>query len=131
MILDDYPPVGYEPIDRDHAEIALAWRNLLAAIRADDLPLAQRLGDALVQRAIAHFMHEKRLMEEIDYPFVERHRDAHLSFLSGARQAMEEMRVHGLTAGSLRWASETIGWFRRHVLTEDIALARMLLARRQ
>ncbi|HUJ27646.1 MAG TPA: hypothetical protein VLW85_16595, partial [Myxococcales bacterium] len=57
--LDDYPPVGYEPIDRDHAEIALAWRNLLAAIRADDLQLSQQLSDALVQRIIAHFMHEK------------------------------------------------------------------------
>ena len=126
---DDYPAVGHPAMDLDHAEIAAALRKLIAAVRADDLEESQRLTDALISRVIAHFQLEKKLMEEISFPFIVRHRDAHVSFLVGAQRALADMRSTGLTTECLRWTSETMGWFRRHVLTEDIALSRALAGR--
>src|SRR5690242_13359477 len=126
---DDYPAVGHPEIDRDHAEIAAALRKVIAAVRADDLPQSQRLTVALISRVIAHFQVEKKLMEQISFPFIERHRDAHVAFLTGAQRSLAEMRTRGLTTECLHWTTETMGWFRRHVLTEDMALSRALAGR--
>jgi len=126
---DEYPAVGIPRMDEDHAKIAMALRQLIEAVRSDDTTAAKVLARALIERTIEHFFLEKGLMEEISFEFIERHRLAHQDFLTEAQRALEELTERGLTVDCLRWTSETMAWFRNHVRTEDLALARALMLR--
>ena len=126
--LVDYPPVGFAPIDQDHREIAVALRRLVGAVRNDDTVLSVPLADALIARTGAHFALEERLMEEIGFTFFPRHKRTHDRFLEEAQRVLEELRAQGLTTGCLSWTAETMGWYRAHVLTEDMSLGRALVA---
>jgi hemerythrin len=125
---EEYPPVGFPPIDEDHHEIAVALRRLVDAVKADDAAQCAALAGALIERTVAHFALEERLMEEIGFPFFARHKLAHDAFLAEAQRRLEELSAKGLTIDCLRWTAETMEWFRSHVLTEDMALGRALVA---
>ena len=126
--LEDYPSVGFPPIDEDHREIGAALRRLLDAVKDDEAARCLFLAEALIERTFAHFAFEEQLMEKIGYPFFARHKRTHEAFLTEAQRRVEELRANGLTANCLRWCAETMEWFRAHVRTEDMSLARALVA---
>jgi hemerythrin-like metal-binding protein len=127
---DFYPQVGFPSIDSDHREIAVALRRLIDAVQDDDQLSAAALAGAMVARTVTHFALEERLMDEIEFTFSPRHRRAHDAFVARAQERLAELNAQGLTLACLQWTTETMEWFRSHVLTEDMALARALIGSR-
>jgi hemerythrin-like metal-binding protein len=123
---EEYPVIGIAELDEEHRLLAAALRDLIAAVREDDAGRCGTLAHALLERATAHFQHEERLMGEVHFAFRARHQLAHELFLEQARQHLEEMLADGLSRSSLQWISETLEWFRSHVVKEDIAMARAI-----
>jgi hemerythrin-like metal-binding protein len=124
--METYPLVGIEELDRDHRTLGAVLDRLMAAIKDDDPLLAAAFAEALLVQAAEHCAHEQRLMKEIGYPALARHRRAHDRFLATARDMLAEVRDQGLTAGFLRWVAQSHEWLRSHVVTEDLWLAQAI-----
>jgi hemerythrin len=124
-----YPPAGLPEIDDEHELIGLEVKRLTEVISLDDLPRAVAIHAAVLERTATHFAHEERLMREIGYPALGRHKRAHDSFLARARlSARRSSRDARLSASFIRWASRVQEWFRSHVVREDFWLGQAVLA---
>lgn len=121
-----YPLVGIHELDEDHRTLGAVIRRLTEAIKDDDRALAARCAEALVVESAEHFAHGQRLMQEIGYPALARHRRAHDRFLATAREMLAEVRDRGLSAPFLRWVAQAQEWFGSHVVTEDLCLAQAI-----
>lgn len=124
--METYPLVGIEELDGDHRTLGAVLERLIAAIKDDDRRLAAAYAEALLVQAAEHCAHEQRLMKEIGYPALARHRRAHDRFLATAREMLAEVRDRGLTAAFLRWVAQSHEWFRSHVISEDLWLAQAI-----
>ena len=118
----------YGPIDADHRDVVQHIHAL------DDLLDKKKLGElraamaALVGKVVAHFAHEERLMAECRYNQTAEHKEAHANFLKDVKRFDAELRAKGLTEAFRLWAGGRLGnWFRLHIRTHDIALAKTLL----
>jgi hemerythrin len=124
-----YPPAGLPEIDEEHEHIGLELERLTEAISLDDFARALAVHAAVLERTATHFAHEERLMREIRYAAMRRHRRAHEAFLVKAR--LSARRSSGdalLSAVFIRWASRVQEWFRSHVVKEDFWLGQAVLA---
>jgi hemerythrin-like metal-binding protein len=126
LAMEAYPLVGIEELDEDHRTLGAVVGRLAYAIKDDDRLLAAGCAEALLVQAAQHCAHEQRLMREIGYPALARHRRAHERFLATARDMLAEVRERGLTAAFLRWVAQLQEWFRSHVITEDLWLAQAI-----
>jgi hemerythrin-like metal-binding protein len=124
--MEAYPLVGIEELDEDHHKLGEVVGRLIDAIKDDDRLLAAGCAEALLVQCAAHFAHEQRLMREIGYASVARHRRAHDRFLATAREMLAEVRDRGLSAAFLRWVAQAHEWFGSHVVTEDLWLAQAI-----
>ena len=124
-----YPPVGLPEIDDEHKYIGLEMERLTEAIKLDDFSQAVAMHAAVLERAAKHFAHEERLMREISYAPLGRHKRAHDAFLAKARlSALHRSRDTRLSASFIRWASRVQEWFHSHVVKEDYWLGQAVLA---
>jgi hemerythrin len=124
-----YPPAGLPEIDDEHERIGLEMEQLTQAISLDDVPRAVVMHAAVLERAASHFAHEERLMREIGYAALGRHKSAHQAFLAKARLSARRSSGEALlSAPFIRWASRAQEWFHSHVVKEDFWLVRAVLA---
>jgi hemerythrin len=124
-----YPPAGLPEIDDEHNYIGLEMERLTEAISLDDFPRAVAMHAAVLESAATHFAHEERLMREIGYAPLPRHKRAHDAFLAKARlSARHRSGDTRLSPSSIRWASRAQEWFRSHVVKEDFWLGQAVLA---
>ena len=125
-----YPPAGLPEIDDEHEHIGLELEQLTKAISLDDLPRAVAMHAAVLEKTAAHFAHEERLMREIRYALLKRHKRAHQAFLAKARISARRRSGDALLSPLfIRWASRVQEWFRSHVVKEDFWLVKALVAR--
>ena len=80
-----YPPAGLPEIDDEHEHIGLELERLIEAISLDDFARAVAVHAAVLERTATHFAHEERLMREVRYAALRRHKRAHEAFLAKAR----------------------------------------------
>ena len=124
-----YPPAGLPEIDDEHERIGLELERLTEAISLDDFPRAVAMHAAVLEKAATHFAHEERLMREIRYAALRRHKRAHEAFLAKARLSARRRPGDALlSALFIRWASRVQEWFRSHVVKEDFWLGQAVLA---
>ena len=124
-----YPPAGLPEIDDEHEHIGLELQQLAEAISLDDLPRATGMHAAILEKTANHFAHEERLMREIRYAALRRHKRAHEAFLAKARLSARRRSGDALlSALFIRWASRVQEWFRSHVVKEDFWLVQAFLA---
>jgi hemerythrin len=124
--MEAYPMIGIEELDEDHHKLGEVVGRLIDAIKDDDRLLAAGCAEALVVQCAEHFAHEQRLMQEIGYAALTRHRRAHDRFLATAQEMLAEVRDRGLSAAFLRWVAQAHEWFGTHVITEDLWLAQAI-----
>jgi len=124
LIWDDRYLLGYKPMDDVHREFVELVDALLSVPEAD---LPEVLA-AFADHAQAHFDQENRLMDEMDLPLVECHKDEHAKVLASV---LEVQRLN--TAGDARVVRELAlalkEWFPSHADQMDSALAKWAVQR--
>jgi hemerythrin-like metal-binding protein len=126
------PSTGWDPLDREHAELIRTLGGLLSAVEADDLARARDAAEELVRVAGEHFAHEERLMRETGYPRLAQHKEAHDLYLADAAGFARHAAEKGLTPELRRWAvGRALEWFRFHIAANDVALGTFLAERQR
>lgn len=127
MATQAYLDTGYDPIDEEHRSIAERLDALFDAVDASDAGRARELAHAVFKEIASHFAHEERLMVQWGYPKLDRHRDAHASFLGDAARFAAELDASGITPATRRWVFARLSrWFDFHVVSNDVELGLFL-----
>lgn len=111
--------IGYQPIDRDHAEFI----NLLAQLdsaRNADFPV---LFQALYIHTVEHFERENQLMQQSAFPAFSEHNGEHQRVLSEFKQFQSSVDKGMIAFGRSFIKQRLPTWFVLHVSTMDNALA--------
>lgn len=125
-------PTGWEPFDREHAELVARLGELLSAVNASDRARATAALGEFLRACAEHFAHEERLMAENAYGQLARHKEAHDLFLADVGELSTELSTKGITPEFRRWAAgRVLEWFRFHVSANDVALGAFLVGRRR
>ena len=119
---EPYPDVGLAELDVEHRALGRVVQALARSVIDDDRERAAEALRELREKGLAHFLHEKAIMEEIGYPHAERHAGTHREFLNDAAARLDGLVAEGFSAELLRWVGQLDQWFRRHVMTEDLWL---------
>lgn len=112
---DEYPPTGVPEIDREHRDLGAA----LGALARDPSNATAQAARAVLSLLVEHFENEERMMIEIGYPDLARHRRSHRDFLEDARSALDPLPPD---ASALEWVKRTRRWMPAHVISEDLWL---------
>lgn len=125
-------PTGWEPFDREHAELFDRLGFLLSAVNAGEAGQARAMLDSFVRTCGEHFAHEERLMAQNAYGQLARHKEAHDLFLADVGEHLGELAATGITPTFRRWVAGRVAeWFRFHVSANDVALGMFLVSRRK
>lgn len=121
--------VGVDEIDEQHQELFRRAERLIHALKAGDRGEVEPLLSYLSDYVLSHFDCEERWMEQVEYPGLEAHRDAHRRFKDDFQEMAREYRRKGptpLVALTIHnWLAD---WLRQHIGGSDVALARWLRA---
>jgi hemerythrin len=87
------PSVGVPEFDADHAEILAIARELRDALRLGSAPeTVQELLDELLERTLAHFEREERVLIDTAYPLLAEHLVSHNRLLRALLHFKEDVR---------------------------------------
>ncbi|MBI5510335.1 MAG: hemerythrin family protein [Deltaproteobacteria bacterium] len=118
---------GFVPMDRDHREVVSGLQELLLALDQSDVAAVRASLRVAKARVVAHFAFEEQLMAEHRYQAAAEHREAHASFVRDVTRFEAEVVKKGLTEKFRLWAGgRLLLWFKFHITTHDMALARVL-----
>ncbi len=127
-----YQDTGYGPIDAEHRMISEGLEHLLGAFNGGRVQEVEQVLERLNDQFKSHFDHEERLMQESGYPMLDRHKEAHDSFLVDAAKYLLELQDKGLSDPFRRWMTgRALEWFRFHIAANDVGLGRFLQAREE
>lgn len=125
-------PTGWEPFDREHADLVSRLGELLSAVNAADRARASSALSTFLHECGAHFAHEERLMALNAYGQLARHKEAHDLFLADVGELARDLAANGITPDFRRWATgRVLEWFRFHVSANDVGLGVFLVGRRR
>ncbi|MCL2203574.1 MAG: bacteriohemerythrin [Defluviitaleaceae bacterium] len=125
---------GNEAVDNDHREIFNLVENMLVSSRVKNKEKNETAIIFLSEYVVNHFAREEALMEESQYPDIEKHKKEHKDFLGVAVQWKEDFDNGGYALGELEDHPETqhlskfihevlINWLTNHVMGSDMAMA--------
>jgi hemerythrin len=116
---------GQATMDRDHKKITGLINQLAASVAANKS--CERILTDLVHRTESHFAMEAKLMGRRRYPYAEAHLKDHESLLKDLRTFKT-----WFDAGSTPQYGSVLafleGWWTRHIVASDKALAQFLAA---
>lgn len=121
--------LGHERIDFEHR----IFLGLIAALEEEQAthqsrPRLERLLNEVTKYAEFHFVSEENMMEDIGYPELASHREAHRALLSTLRD-----RTHEFAAGRIEVPALVdflFHWFALHTTQEDRKIVTFLNAAR-
>jgi hemerythrin-like metal-binding protein len=115
----DLRSVGNDELDVQHQTVVAMINDLHAAIgrQAGDTVVAS-LMDRLLAYTTLHFAHEEKLLQECEFPHLDRHRRLHQKMLAKTRNLWERSLVPGGVSAEelLRFLK---AWWTIHVCGED------------
>jgi hemerythrin-like metal-binding protein len=119
---------GYQPMDVEHKDIVERIDGLVKQLDNKQLSAIASTLDEIFVRLIAHFQHEEGLMAQIQYPQMAAHKDAHDVFLKDVDKHRLDLKNSGYTEPFRLWAVRRFAdWFRLHIKTYDIGLAKQIM----
>ena len=115
---------GYDDIDAQHRDLFRAHTMACEASRAGDAPAVAAAIEALVEATREHFAFEEGLMATSHFPGREMHAEAHRLFMSDLGALAAQVRRNpGSPVVRLWLDSRLASWWKRHVTSNDAALA--------
>lgn len=126
----DLPDLGFPEIDAEHVRLVGLINNLHEASIAEQSDPVIRLAlDELMSFAEKHFRDEERIMAEIGYPAIGRHRNEHQELL-GRLLAFQQGGESSNLPGIVTMLDFLKSWLKVHVASEDIRLVIWYRSRR-
>ena len=123
------PDTGFAAIDEDHWRLTGLIRELVEYVSKGQVGSAKECLSTTLEHVVAHFALEERLMAESHYVNLARHKEAHDAFVADAQKFAKELATKGITPNFRRWAvGRLLEWFQLHIVTNDIVLAKHLIA---
>jgi hemerythrin-like metal-binding protein len=116
-------PPGNEAFDREHAALLPRLDAVLRAAAVQDAERARAALEELHRELAAHFAHEEAVMRELAYARLERHAQAHATFLADVGERLAEARGGEAGSALVAWAGAAAEWFRLHVSASDAPFA--------
>lgn len=121
--------LGHERIDFEHR----IFVSLIAAVEDEFAgdnarPRLQRLLNEVLKYAEFHFVSEENMMEDVGYPDLAAHRDAHRALLSTLRDRANEFAGGRLEVPAL--VDFLFHWFALHTTQEDRKVVSFIAANR-
>lgn len=120
---------GNPALDEQHRELFRLHGEALDSARGGEGRPARTVLAELMERTREHFAFEEKLMAEACYPQGELHGKAHREFMDDLRALVAE-GTHDASSVVLQlWLdSRYASWWKWHLRTHDVALARYLMA---
>jgi len=66
-----------------------------------------------------HFSEEEKLQEEINYPYLEKHKEIHKKFKEELAKLKEELNSETALSTAIILSKKLIDWFINHIKKED------------
>jgi hemerythrin-like metal-binding protein len=108
---------GHHELDTHHASILADVANLRAGVDGGSVLDSLRL---LERHAVADFDYEEEVMEDVQYPDLDTHRQQHREFLEQLHLLQEQVRAGGPTRENVRAVVQSVEvWLPHHVAGED------------
>ena len=124
---------GNAQIDAEHKELIAAINNLLAAcsVGKGRSELAATV-DFLRQYTKTHFAHEQALQIQTKYPDYANHKKYHEEFVKTVEQLSARLKEEGPSVPLVGEINRQLGdWLVRHIKTEDVKVARHIMAQKK
>jgi hemerythrin-like metal-binding protein len=111
--------IGVEDIDEQHKNLFNLLRNLQASLSrgSEDQVLGNTL-KALVKYTQVHFRDEEALMERIEFPDYENHKQLHKRFIADIRKILIDLK-NGRPITAIHLINFIKKWLVTHILAED------------
>ncbi|MCL2575265.1 MAG: bacteriohemerythrin [Defluviitaleaceae bacterium] len=116
---------GIKEVDEQHMELVERINHLFTFV--DGKVTAQELEDTftfLVQYVAVHFETEDRIMQEINYPDMDKHIEQHELLINKAVNLREQLDTHGYELHSIiELRGFLLKWIVDHIKGSDLAFA--------
>jgi hemerythrin len=120
--------VGVDAFDEDHQHlIGIANKIITAADAGTQFVDVREVLDDLIEEAVVHFENEEKAMEDVDYPGLAEHREAHNQLIRTYIKYRSELKFSRLVPDDI--AGFIIDWLMIHIRTEDQTYGSFLNAR--
>jgi hemerythrin len=128
LIWTDNLDTGIQVIDRQHGRIVDYINRLYDAqtggASKDELRM---IIDELVDYTFTHFAFEETMMEDVDYPLLNAHKEMHGEFARQVNELRRRFENHEDTAVELN--NLMVTWLFNHILNEDVRYVKAVLGR--
>ena len=120
--------VGFEIIDKQHAELLKRFNRLQKACREHkSKDEVRELFDFLDHYVMEHFTDEERIMLEYRYPEIMSHQQEHLELITKLRKLKRQMHEYDISAELVVDISRTLfQWIVAHIQKSDVELGEYL-----
>lgn len=122
MMWKDKYSIGVSTIDAQHKELFKNLGEFIVLVRDSETSWESRLDkaketlDFLQQYVVYHFDDEEKFQESIDYPELERHREAHRKFREGIDEYVQIFASGGFTEEKMQeFSAKLMTWLIMHV----------------
>lgn len=120
--------IGVAAIDRQHKELVHRISRLQATLANGDIN--QEVGNALrflVDYSKRHFADEERIMMDINFEGLDRHKELHKKFVNDIVLILMDLK-RGKTVDPLSFIDFLIDWLVKHIRHEDKKIGKRLAA---
>jgi hemerythrin len=123
--------IGVLEIDIQHKLLFEKFNAFLAACDAQaEADAIHRLFWFVEAYAMTHFGQEEKLMQEVNYPSLQIHRERHQQFAAEVTRLKEVLRTDGPSPSLISTATTFIStWLVDHISTMDRAIGNYVVAR--
>jgi len=112
--------IGVEKIDNQHKELIKRMDNFFVALKfgkgKEDIINLMNFMEYYVNN---HFSEEEKLHEEINYPYLEKHKEIHKKFKEEIAKLKEELNSETALSTAIILSKKLIDWFINHIKKED------------
>jgi len=125
MMWKDKYKIGIDEIDKQHEELFGRVSDFNQAIRSDEdwetrVNKVKETMAFMKDYVITHFNEEEAYQEEINYPYLEEHRDAHIKFKESVNNYVKIFEEEGFTEEKIQeFGGKLMTWLIMHVGNMD------------
>jgi len=125
MMWKDKYKIGIDEIDKQHEELFGRVSDFNQAIRSDEdwetrVNKVKETMAFMKDYVITHFNEEEAYQEEINYPYLEEHRDAHIKFKESVNNYVKIFEEEGFAEEKIQeFGGKLMTWLIMHVGNMD------------
>ena len=113
--------VGVELIDEQHIELFSRLSEFIKTVQ-NDIPWEEKLDrvketmEFMQEYVVTHFADEEEYQEKINYPDIEKHKEAHAKFKAGINDYVKIFEEGGFTEEKIQeFSGKLMAWLIMHV----------------